>query len=80
MKAEFYNQPYFSLKNKELTFAISSGVFWLLGVLFSIIISLDMVVLLVPMTLMGMIAIGPAVIGHEGSTVLVVLNAMRLLK
>ena len=46
----------------------------------NLMISLGMVVILVPLTLMGTIAIGPAVIGHEGSTVLVVLNALRLLK
>jgi len=32
------------------------------------------------LTMMGTIAIGPAVVGHEGSTLLVVLNALRLLK
>lgn len=46
----------------------------------NLIISLGMVAILVPLTLMGTIAIGPAVVGHEGSTVLVVLNALRLLK
>ena len=46
----------------------------------NLLISLGMVVILVPLTLMGTIAIGPAVIGHEGSTLLVVLNALRLLK
>ena len=43
-------------------------------------ISLGMVALLVPLTLFDAIAIGPAVVGHEGSTVLVVLNALRLLR
>jgi Cd2+/Zn2+-exporting ATPase len=46
----------------------------------NLIISLGMVIILVPLTLMGIIAIGPAVVGHEGSTVIVVLNALRLLK
>ena len=46
----------------------------------NLIISLGMVAILVPMTLLGTIAIGPAVVGHEGSTLLVVLNALRLLK
>ncbi len=46
----------------------------------NLIISLGMVIILVPMTMMGIIAIGPAVVGHEGSTVLVVLNALRLLR
>ncbi|MGB5356742.1 MAG: HAD-IC family P-type ATPase, partial [Eudoraea sp.] len=46
----------------------------------NLIISLSMVALLVPLTIMGVIAIGPAVVGHEGSTLIVVLNALRLLK
>ncbi|UKM65429.1 heavy metal translocating P-type ATPase [Flavobacteriaceae bacterium GSB9] len=46
----------------------------------NLIISLGMVALLVPLTIMGTIAIGPAVVGHEGSTLVVVLNALRLLK
>lgn len=46
----------------------------------NLVISLGMVAILVPLTLMGSIAIGPAVVGHEGSTLLVVMNALRLLK
>jgi len=46
----------------------------------NLVISLGMVTVLVPLTIIGSIAIGPAVIGHEGSTLLVVLNALRLLK
>jgi Cd2+/Zn2+-exporting ATPase len=46
----------------------------------NLIISLGMVALLVPLTLMGSIAIGPAVVFHEGSTLIVVLNALRLLR
>lgn len=46
----------------------------------NLVISLGMVTVLVPLTMVGSIAIGPAVIGHEGSTLLVVLNALRLLK
>lgn len=46
----------------------------------NLIISLGMVALLVPLTITGTIAIGPAVVGHEGSTLLVVLNALRLLR
>ena len=41
-------------------------------------ISLGMVVILIPATLMGM-GLGPAVAFHEGSTVIVVFNAIRLL-
>jgi Cd2+/Zn2+-exporting ATPase len=46
----------------------------------NLVISLGMVAILVPLTITGTIAIGPAVVGHEGSTVLVVLNALRLLR
>ncbi len=46
----------------------------------NLIISLGMVAVLVPLTLMGAIAIGPAVVFHEGSTLVVVLNALRLLR
>lgn len=42
-------------------------------------ISMGMVVLLVPAALFGIAEIGPAVILHEGSTLVVVLNALRLL-
>jgi len=45
----------------------------------NLFISLGMVALLVPLTIMGSLAIGPAVVGHEGSTLVVVLNALRLL-
>lgn len=46
----------------------------------NLVVSLGMVILLVPLTLFDMLNIGPAVIGHEGSTLLVVLNALRLLR
>ncbi|MBO9202801.1 hypothetical protein J7I42_21105 [Niastella sp. MAH-29] len=42
-------------------------------------ISLGMVVVLIPLTILGIAQIGPAVIGHEGSTLVVVFNALRLL-
>jgi Cd2+/Zn2+-exporting ATPase len=42
-------------------------------------ISLGMVALLIPLTILGIASIGPAVIAHEGSTLLVVFNALRLL-
>lgn len=42
-------------------------------------ISLGMVVFLVPATILGL-NIGPAVVLHEGSTVIVVFNALRLLR
>jgi Cd2+/Zn2+-exporting ATPase len=45
----------------------------------NLVISLGMVVILVPLTILGIAQIGPAVIGHEGSTLVVVFNALRLL-
>jgi Zn2+/Cd2+-exporting ATPase len=45
----------------------------------NLIISLGMVVILIPLTILGYATIGPAVIGHEGSTLVVVFNALRLL-
>ncbi|GAB4256984.1 MAG: heavy metal translocating P-type ATPase [Saprospiraceae bacterium] len=43
-------------------------------------VSLGMVALLVPLTLAGIAEIGPAVVAHEGSTLVVVVNSLRLLK
>jgi len=42
-------------------------------------LSLGVVAILIPATLTGFAGIGPAVIIHEGSTLVVVLNALRLL-
>jgi Cd2+/Zn2+-exporting ATPase len=42
-------------------------------------ISLGVVGALIPLTILGIASIGPAVIAHEGSTLLVVFNALRLL-
>ncbi|GJM36025.1 MAG: ATPase [Saprospiraceae bacterium] len=42
-------------------------------------ISLGMVAILVPLTMLGVAEIGPAVVAHEGSTLVVVFNALRLL-
>lgn len=42
-------------------------------------ISLGMVGVLIPLTILGIAHIGPAVIAHEGSTLIVVFNALRLL-
>ncbi len=42
-------------------------------------LSLGMVAFLIPATLIGFIGIGPAVVFHEGSTLVVVANALRLL-
>ncbi|HEX8061316.1 MAG TPA: heavy metal translocating P-type ATPase, partial [Cyclobacteriaceae bacterium] len=45
----------------------------------NLMISLGMVAILVPLTISGLATIGPAVLLHEGSTLVVVLNALRLL-
>lgn len=45
----------------------------------NLVISLGMVAILIPLTILGIADIGPAVIGHEGSTMVVVFNALRLL-
>ncbi|WP_435412713.1 heavy metal translocating P-type ATPase [Psychroserpens mesophilus] len=46
----------------------------------NIMISLGVVFLLVPVTILGLTNIGLAVAFHEGSTIVVVLNALRLLR
>jgi len=46
----------------------------------NIFISLGVVVLLIPVTILGYTNIGMAVAFHEGSTIVVVLNALRLLR
>jgi len=45
----------------------------------NLFISLGMVAVLIPLTVSGIASIGPAVLLHEGSTVVVVFNALRLL-
>ncbi|MGN6416331.1 MAG: heavy metal translocating P-type ATPase [Pseudobacter sp.] len=45
----------------------------------NLVISLGMVVVLIPLTILGIASIGPAVAAHEGSTLVVVANALRLL-
>lgn len=45
----------------------------------NLVISMGMIAILVPLTITGYAHIGPAVVGHEGSTLLVVFNALRLL-
>ena len=42
-------------------------------------ISLGVVALLIPATILGLASIGIAVLIHEGSTLVVVFNALRLL-
>ena len=43
-------------------------------------VSLGIVAFLVPATIIGFMGIGMAVVVHEGSTLLVVINALRLLR
>ncbi|WP_040627264.1 heavy metal translocating P-type ATPase [Mucilaginibacter paludis] len=45
----------------------------------NLFISLGMVAILIPLTILGISGIGPAVVGHEGSTLVVVFNGLRLL-
>lgn len=43
-------------------------------------LSLGIVAILIPATIFGVVGIGPAVVFHEGSTLVVVANALRLLR
>lgn len=45
----------------------------------NLVISLGVVAVLVPLTILDIASIGPAVLAHEGSTLVVVFNALRLL-
>ncbi|GAB2974880.1 heavy metal translocating P-type ATPase [Mucilaginibacter puniceus] len=45
----------------------------------NLVISMGMVALLIPLTMLGIVGMGPAVVGHEGSTIVVVFNGLRLL-
>ncbi|MBD3748588.1 MAG: heavy metal translocating P-type ATPase [Sphingobacteriales bacterium] len=45
----------------------------------NLIVSLGVVAALIPLTILGITSIGPAIFAHEGSTLLVVFNALRLL-
>lgn len=45
----------------------------------NVFISLGMIVILIPLTILDIASIGPAVVMHEGSTIVVVFNALRLL-
>ena len=46
----------------------------------NLLISIGVIIFMVPLALLGLTGIGPAVLIHEGSTVAVVLNALRLLR
>ena len=63
----------------RLPFAIELGRQTRATVRQNLVLSLGVVAILIPATLFGL-GIGPAVALHEGSTLLVVLNALRLLR
>lgn len=63
----------------RLPFAIELGRRARHNIRQNLIVSLGIVAFLIPSTLFGWVRIGPAVALHEGSTVLVVGNALRLL-
>ena len=46
----------------------------------NLLVSLGVVALLIPATLLGWAGIGWAVSIHEGSTIVIVMNALRLLR
>lgn len=46
----------------------------------NLLVSLGVIAIMIPLALFGLTAIGPAVLIHEGSTLVVVFNALRLLK
>lgn len=63
----------------KLPFAIALGHAARRAIRQNLFIALGAVALLIPATLLGWAGIGLAVLVHEGSTVVVVLNALRLL-
>lgn len=63
----------------KLPFAIALGRAARAAIRQNLLISLGVVALLIPATLFGWAGIGVAVLIHEGSTIVVVLNALRLL-
>jgi len=70
MSDKFENLPFVIGLSRESKRIIKQNIF----------ISLSVVVLLVPVTMLGLTNIGIAVAFHEGSTIVVVLNALRLLR
>ena len=46
----------------------------------NLVIALGVIVVLIVVTTTGMAGIGPAVVFHEGSTLVVIANALRLLR
>ena len=66
-------------KLASLTFAIGLSRQTRVIIKQNLWISLGMIAILIPLTILGIASIGPAVIAHEGSTLGVVFNALRLL-
>jgi Cd2+/Zn2+-exporting ATPase len=64
----------------KLPFALSLGNNARKIIKQNIYISLGVIAIMLPVTMLGLASIGFAVLIHEGSTVLVAFNAMRLLR
>lgn len=64
----------------SLSFAVGLGRATRSIIVQNLVISMGVIALLIVASLTGFMSIGPAVIFHEGSTIVVVLNALRLLK
>jgi Cd2+/Zn2+-exporting ATPase len=64
----------------KLPFAIGLGRATRAVILQNLVIALGVIGVLVVTSLTGLVGIGVAVVFHEGSTILVVLNALRLLR
>ncbi|MDR3573305.1 MAG: heavy metal translocating P-type ATPase [Anaerolineaceae bacterium] len=63
----------------KLPFAIGLGRATRAIIQQNLVIALGVIAILAVCSLFGLVGIGPAVVFHEGSTILVVLNALRLL-
>lgn len=64
----------------KLSFAVGLGRATRTIIIQNLVISMGVIALLIVASLTGFISIGPAVVFHEGSTIVVVLNALRLLQ
>ncbi len=64
----------------KLSFAVGLGRATRTIIIQNLIISMGVIALLIVASLTGFMSMGPAVVFHEGSTIVVVLNALRLLQ
>ncbi len=64
----------------NLPFAIGLSRFTRKIIMQNLWISLSVIFIMIPLTLLGIASIGPAVLIHEGSTILVAFNSLRILK